>query len=210
MNAFFIIAAFSSANMRWSNSFIPIRIWNTWKILPMSSTISTSTDLQSTHFSKFLQMKSALGLSLNIISRNSYIRGLFVWYKPKFNFSKLIIRTWLLLWYLSLTCLILWLKIMILILIMTYGNFLNSITGFTWLTIIYVGNSFKKKWIPFLRYRRFLSGTRNPKDFRAFVENVHLVKLCFVTFLANAVTIFIFYSLLESSVFLFSVSSNWS
>ena len=39
--------------------------------------------VQSTHFSKFLQMKSALGLSLNIISRNSYIRGLFGWYKPK-------------------------------------------------------------------------------------------------------------------------------
>ena len=33
---------------------------------------------------------------------------------------------------------------MILILIMTYGNFLNSITDFTWLTIIYVGNSWKK------------------------------------------------------------------
>ena len=41
-------------------------------------------------------------------------------------------------------CLILWLKIMILILIMTYENFLNSIADFTRWTIIYLGNCLKE------------------------------------------------------------------
>ena len=46
---------------------------------------------------------------------------------------------------LTSACLILWLKILILILIMTSENFLNSIADFTWLTIIYLGSCVKER-----------------------------------------------------------------
>lgn len=55
------------------------------------------------------------------------------------------------------------------------------------------GKFLEERWIQFLRYQRFLSGTRNPKDFRAFVENFHLVKLCLWSFWQMQSPFFILY-----------------